>query len=263
MSRAAPVLLCAALGGCLPDDVRDPPAELLVTAEPSEGTRGSFTTADGWTIRVETLALTLGRAGFVPTDDESCEEYSFTYYSWLVDYAAAGREKIALLHGLGTCQVRFETQSIGPLTRLGAGASIALAAEMDTANLLFVATATKGEIDKRLVWHLAMYTALGSCVADVGSPLPLITPLESGQPSELGLVVRAEGLFEEPFDDEHALRADFLLDADLDDDGLITGYEAEVFVGYVAWSGEGNTFVRLSGVVNARDGWWCPQLEPY
>jgi hypothetical protein len=60
-----------------------------------------------------------------------------------------------------------------------------------------------------------------------------------------------------------ALRADFLLDADLDDAGLITGYEAEVFVGYVAWSGEGNTFVRLSGVVNARDGWWCPQLEPY
>ncbi|MCA9618141.1 MAG: hypothetical protein KC731_03945 [Myxococcales bacterium] len=250
MLRASLLLVAGlALGGCLPDDLRDPPAAVLFTAAPSDATRDGFRTDDGWDVRFDTFALTLGRVGFQNSDE--CSRYSFTYYDWLIDFTKAKREKVGLIHGLGFCSFRLASESIDGETRLGAGATSALRDEMGWANVRVEGVATReGEV-KRFDFSLIRPTQLGPCLYDgFGVDYRFLLPDEE---VEVELEVRGEGLFAH-FPGDEPLFERFAV-ADSDFDGVLTDDEVDGLfspVGYNEW-----TFSPLGVVVAPRDGFGC------
>src|SRR6202012_4497922 len=92
---------------CVPADTRPPPTTLLVTVSPSPAFTSTVTTADGWTISFDRVFIDMGNEGF----SDSCTVYGEADYDRILNLAAGQNQKLGLLHGLGTCDLRFR---VGP-----------------------------------------------------------------------------------------------------------------------------------------------------
>jgi hypothetical protein len=248
--------IAAGVVGCLPDDTRDPPAQILVTAVPSEATRSGFEADDGWTIRFDTVALTLGRFHAIPVDGP-CTSYSATLYAWLIDYSVADREKLALVHALGDCSLGFSTWAPDDVTELGAGASVDMASFMADANLWVEGMARGPGGEKTFSWRLRLGVDLAGCLVSPVEPVPLLLALESGASHELELTIRAEGLFESLYE-PGVFSSDLVVLADENGDGHTSEEEVRPFLTTSQTNlPQGVNVHHMSPIVTASAGWWC------
>lgn len=194
MKRVMPILALGMMG-CLPDELGDPPAEVLVTVEPSLATREGFSTPEGWFVRFDQVALNIGRVGF--PDDDECTNYTPTQYAWLMDMTVAEREKVGLAYALGNdCRLRLDLPILDPdVTQLGVGASEALMADMAYERSLTISgTAVKGESVIRFYLAAGGYLSFGPCLnrdRDAYSN----PSLASGEAYTVALVASPELLF--------------------------------------------------------------------
>ena len=242
-----------AASGCLPDDERPPPGELLVVAEASEATRDGVVASDGARYTFDVAALTLGT---YVIEDERCASYAFTYYDWLVDYTEPGPHKIGLLFGLGDCQAGYDTFAPDEVTVPGVGADAALAETMEDANLYVEGRAELAGEQMAFRFRVYWPGALTACRTEEGSSVPIVTRRESGDRRELALTIRFEEVVS-------VVAFEQLLLSDLDGDGVVTEPELNIISPGTTVIGEGLYAPAISQVVTARDGWFCPTTEPY
>ncbi len=234
-----------ALGGllfvpsaCLPGDERPEPGQILVTARPSEATKGGFTTEDGWTITFDRFLTALGNVDLDglndvpagPDGEETCSDYSQTNYEWLIDFAVAEKNKVGLVHGLGRCTMEYRLRGPSDDTVLGQGATESDITMMDMegadewvvgeeTSLVVLGQATRGDEWKLFLWQFRSSYEVSRCVAEDGEGDASSRVLEGGDQVEIPLVVRGEELFRETADDAAPLLFDRLAAADLNGDG--------------------------------------------
>jgi hypothetical protein len=239
--RGLAVLAAAGVAiSCLPGDERPTPGEILVTARPSDATASGFTTEDGWTITFERFLTGLGNVDLDGLNDrrggndgeETCSDYSQTNYEWLIDFAAAeSRQKVGLVHGLGSCSVEYRVRGPSDDTVLGTGATESDLQVMDVegadswssgeeVTLVVSATARKGDQTKLLLWFFRHSYEVSRCEAEDGGDASART-IEGGDALELPIEVRGEELFRETADDAAPLLFDRLAAADANADGAI------------------------------------------
>lgn len=261
--RCVVPLLGLALVGCLPDELGDPPAEVLVTVEPSLATREGFDTPEGWSVRFDEVALNIGRVAFA--DDEECTNYTPTQYSWLIDMTVAEREKVGLAYALGdACRLGVQLPILDPdVTQLGAGASGALMDEMAfEQNVTVSGVAANGAEVISFDLDMTLYLAFGPCLDEEEDAYSYVS-LSSGEQYNVALLASPELLFasvESPgvvsFDFEQA-----------DDDG-----DGHVDVGeWVSTLGSESGFASVVGgfpvsplghFIGLRDGGPCAGAAP-
>jgi hypothetical protein len=246
--RGAWLAIALVAVGCLPEDGRPEPGELLVVAEASEATRDGVVDFDGATYVFDRAALTLGT---YLIDSGECAGYAPIYYDWLVDFTQPGPHKIGLLHGLGECTAGYDTYPPDAVTVFGAGADAALAQTMGDANLYVEGRAERD--GERIGFRFRVYWSqeLTPCLSREGSTAPIVTTLRSGEKSELMLTIRFETVFE-------GFSFDQLKQSDLDGDGIVDELELNILGSGSEVLGDGLYAPPISRVVTARDGWVCP-----
>jgi hypothetical protein len=233
---------------CLPADERPPPGRVTVTAAPSDATRDGFTTDDGWTVRFDRFVAGLGDVDLDGVnerrdgvdEEETCNAYSETDYEWLIDFTAAGREKIGLVHGIGSCTIEVRLRGPSADTVLGAGATevdlelmrveeVDPWTEIDDEDegeeiaVLARGTAHRGDETRQIDWIFRRSFEIRRCEASDGgggdaSRVELTREVER----EIPLEVRAEELFRRHVADDAPLVFDRYASADADADGTIT-----------------------------------------
>ncbi|MBK7402662.1 MAG: hypothetical protein IPJ34_42155 [Myxococcales bacterium] len=113
MTAHRPVIAALAFvlsGGCLPEDTRPPPSEVLVRFVGSRVVTDGFETTDGWRIAFDQVLVSFGRPTLVGDD---CNSYVEAGYSRIFDASVTEPQKVALDFGRGTCglEVRFGNPS--------------------------------------------------------------------------------------------------------------------------------------------------------
>ncbi|MEM6788469.1 MAG: hypothetical protein AAF715_13195 [Myxococcota bacterium] len=245
-------------GGCLPDDAREPPAEVLVTVEPSPATRTGFSTSTGWDVIFDRVLLNIGRVGFVDRDD--CASYSVTQYDWLMDLTRADVEKVGLVHALGDCRLRFDVPAVIPdAVRIGVGADVTDRELMSFENSVrVIGRAVQDE--QEVTFSIALpYFGLGPCFEDFTLSAIASSELVSEQSYTLPLLASPEALFA-PLATPGSSGFDFG-QADVDGGGFVDTFEwINAFVGDVVFGVEVNGFQysQLGNFVRLRDGGPCP-----
>jgi hypothetical protein len=208
-----------------------------VEARASDALRDGFVTDDGWSVELERFVTALGGVDLDDPDDfqvDSCTSYSETNYEWLIDFAAASTEKVALVYGLGDCLVEWRFRGPSADTVLGAGAreedlarmtldgSDAYAEQRST-SLVVVGRARRGDVEKRFAWEFRRSFEVGECTRSDGTePSASLFELEGEGEASLLIEVRGEELFREIADDTAPLTFDAFALADRDEDGEIT-----------------------------------------
>jgi hypothetical protein len=103
---------------CVPADTRPAPGSLTITVSPSDAIVSGFESADGWSVRFERVLLGIGQTSL--TDD--CISYSEANYDRVLDLASVDAgQKLSILHGLGTCDLRFRISPPSVDALLGQG----------------------------------------------------------------------------------------------------------------------------------------------
>ncbi|MBW2529104.1 MAG: hypothetical protein JRI23_33310 [Deltaproteobacteria bacterium] len=225
-------LLLAALGttSCLPGDERPEPGRLFVTAEPNDATREGFTTPDGWTVRLERFVTSVGQ---IRLSEDSCNAYGEPHYTWLFDFAVAGRAKAGLIYARGDCSMEFDFRWPGFDSPLGPGATVqdrefmrirgsdAYATDQPV-SLIVRGAAARGPTTKRFDWLFRHRYELTDCPATDGEGLVSHLELQGGDELQRRIVVRAEELFRSADFDEAPLHFDAFAEADADGDDRLT-----------------------------------------
>jgi hypothetical protein len=118
---ACGALLCVgvAVYACVPADTRPPPATLTVTVSPSTAVTGGVTTADGWQVMFDRVFVAMGNEGF----SDACTIYGEADYDRILDLDAGSGQRLGVLHGLGSCDLRFRMGPPSTDAVLGAGVS--------------------------------------------------------------------------------------------------------------------------------------------
>jgi len=215
------VFAASAAGACLPADTRPPPAIVtlsVVADEPSP-----FTTADGWSVSVERLLMGAGNAAL----DDGCIRYSEGRYDRVLDARLPGEQKLSVLYGLGTCNLRYRIAGPSVDTLLGQGVSEADKLALGTpapspytdaperASVELAATARRGNETARVHWFFRQVVRYRNCGelldADAGTARSIA--FESNAAVAYHLAFHAENLLR---DDRRggALRFDAIAAAD-------------------------------------------------
>ncbi|APR81936.1 Hypothetical protein A7982_07285 [Minicystis rosea] len=232
------------LSSCLPGDTRPIPATVLLTAEPSPEVLSGVTTTDGWQITFEQLFVGIG---YVSLEGDACNTYANAGYGRLLDLGVPGKQKVAEVFGLGTCNLGLYL-SVPYGAKLGQGVSeeestFVTTIENDAgvticngqpggdrdagyvpsgASVYVRGQASRGADQKRFEWAFPLNYMLGLCdpSGDAGGDHTLT--LRTGESPPFAIMVRAEELFRASPDDDAPLRFDALADADTDGDQAIT-----------------------------------------
>lgn len=234
-------LVAASLSGCLPADSRPEPARVFVTAEPSEGTRNGFTTADGWFVRFDRFVTAVGDVdldGPAGRDDTSCNGYSEANYERLFDFTVLERSKVAVVYGLGECSVEWRSRGPSSDTVLGAGATESDLELMTTrgsdsyatdapATLVLKGSAQKEGVEKVFLWIFRRSYEVDKCAAASGDGYTSVFDLEGGAETTLPLVISGEELFRAAPEDGAALVFEPFALADTDGNGAVDLAELE------------------------------------
>jgi hypothetical protein len=222
------VLTLVPLSSCLPADTRPEAANVLVTMKAGEtGVDATlrWATEDGWTISVDRLLLSVGHASLRGDD---CNGYQGGSYGRILDIRAGDTQKVALIFGLGQCDLAFRLRPAPGDALLGVGVSEADKLMMRAAasdpwvarqgTSFYVdgrAARGDGEVarDKTFAWSFREQVRYDEC--SLHGP-----PLTAGDVRSVVLRVHPEALFERQ--DGGALRFDPFADADEDGDGIVS-----------------------------------------
>lgn len=244
MSRAwGPLLSACVTVGCLPADSRPTPGSVFVSAQPSEATRGGFTTADGWQVRFESFLTALGDVDLHDPDEDGdepgpCNLYSETHYEKLFDFATAEGGKVGLVYGLGECSVEYRVRGPSESALLGAGADSEDAALMrargsdayaedERVALLVRGVGLRDGVEKRFEWSFRRSFEVAKCSAESGDSPVSVVGLTGGAAIELRIVVKGDELFRVAPNDDAPIEFDRYAAADADDDGNISFIELD------------------------------------
>ncbi|MBK6518608.1 MAG: hypothetical protein IPG04_31845 [Polyangiaceae bacterium] len=236
MRRAALGLWVLAQAGCLPADTRPEPGSIVVTIEPSEGTRGGFESSDGWTVKIDRALTAMGSVdldGDPDGDEESCNAYSDARYDWTLDLLAAKGDKLGLVYGLGRCSVEFRLRAPSDDTVLGAGVTaddVALLrsegsdayAQDQRVSLQVRGSAERGGERFTFEWSFRRSYELDSCADASGDGYSSVLDLEGGAQRELSVVASVEELFRVAPTDDAPIELDLFMAADADESGDVT-----------------------------------------
>lgn len=232
------------LSSCLPGDTRPIPARVLLTAEPSPEVLSGVTTADGWQITFERLFVGIGQ---VSLDGDACNTYANAFYSRLLDLGMPGKQKVAEVFGLGTCNLRLYLfppygaklgQGVSEddrtfFTSIEHDAGVAVCngepggdrdagITLNGASVYVRGQASRGAAQKRFEWAFPLSYGFGQCgpSRDVEGDHSLT--LRTGESPPFAIMMRAEELLRASPDDDAPLRFDALADADADGDQAVT-----------------------------------------
>ncbi|MBL9022062.1 MAG: hypothetical protein JNL21_07660 [Myxococcales bacterium] len=201
---------------------------MFVTAEPSEGTRNGFTTADGWFVRFERFVTAVGDVdldGPAGRDDTSCNSYSEANYERLFDFTVLERSKVAVVYGLGECSVEWRARGPSSDTVLGAGATDAdvqaMVAEGTTLVVQGVGVRQLDGLRKSFSWVLDDSYDIDKCATATGDGYTSVFELEGGESVTVPIVVSGEELFRLAPEDGAPILFDPFASGDLNDDGAI------------------------------------------
>lgn len=236
MKRAALGLWVLAQAGCLPADTRPEPGSIVVTIEPSEGTRGGFESSDGWTVKIDRALTAMGSVdldGDPDGDEESCNAYSDARYDWTLDLLAADGDKLGLVYGLGRCSVEFRLRAPSDDTVLGAGVTaddVALLrsegsdayAQDQRVSLHVRGSAARGSERFTFEWSFRRSYELDSCADASGDGYSSVLDLAGGAERELAVVASVEELFRVAPSDDAPIELDLFMAADADESGDVT-----------------------------------------
>lgn len=203
----ASLLVGAALGGCLPVDGRPEPGRMETFVQRSDTVIDGFVTDDGWTITFERFVTALGD---VELEEDTCNDYTFTRYDRLFDFAAPDtpdEQKISLVYGLGECNVEFSVRAPRTTALLGHGVDEGDKelmrvegtdpfASSERTTLLVRGRAEKDGVEKSFLWFFRHGFDLNNCRTP-GDPETFVNTyqMESGSVDRLVLELRPEELF--------------------------------------------------------------------
>jgi hypothetical protein len=114
---AATCALAAVVYACVPADTRPVPASLFMTVSPSPAVANGIVTADGWSLGFDRVLVGIGRTSI----SSSCARYSEASYDRLLEVSKNGSQKLAVLYGLGHCDLRFRVGTPSAEALLGPG----------------------------------------------------------------------------------------------------------------------------------------------
>jgi hypothetical protein len=230
---AATMATC--LSACLPGDTRPVPSSVELTVGPVFSAHVPILTHDGWTIAYDRFLMGLGA---LQLEGRDCIDYSSPRYTRIFDFAAGelGREKVALAHGLGPCDLSFEISAPEGDALLGSGATAAdfeamraeaddvWIAEPERTSVRMAGRALRGSVTKEFDWMFRMEYDIQRCF--LGDDV-FVTELELFEAGfhELNLVVNAVAPFEDAGGAERTF--DRFAEADTDGDGRITFEELD------------------------------------
>jgi hypothetical protein len=241
LARTAGLLLAlAGLAACLPDDDREPPGRLVLTASADEGLESGIATVDGWKVAYDRFWLSLGHVRILNPD---CSPYGESLYLRILDMKVPGPQTVATLHALGPCELGFQMGSSSEDVVLGEGVDEDVEAFMQASAsdafvdsggvVLHVAgTATKSDVTHHFEWSFRQ--ALDYLCEVI---------LFRGEESQAADIrVRSAALFQHDADDSTAeLRFDPYAAADSDGDSEITLDEL------ASVPADGDSFETLAG----------------
>lgn len=191
--------LVVASAACVPDDVLEAPAAILVTAELSRAGAEGFVTPDGWQVEVVQLGVALGPVE-VGAPWPECAAYSRTLYKWEADLAQAHRHKVGLVHALGPCFMRIGLGEYTEYVREGAGMSPELAQRLREAGAMVVRLRGRRAGEERaLEVHIPGPLAVVTCAASADDLTPRPFDFVSGEEREVVLAIHPEALFDNVF----------------------------------------------------------------
>jgi hypothetical protein len=204
-------LAVASMVSCLPADTRPVPAHLhvAVVRDPQLGEGpATFTSADGWSVTVQTLTAAMGNVRF---DGKSCNAYSEAGYTHLLDLNRSGTQKLAEVYGLNACMLRFSLRLPQTNTVLGQGLTNSDRAFMQYANVPVSSTTgpttvqgmalhIAGHIDKAGVtvdfdWGFERPIRYTECQRRVSGKFEPTMALASGEYVEVPITVDPRNLF--------------------------------------------------------------------
>lgn len=230
MKRAFLALLAASIG-CLPEDTRPPPAEILVTLRGAETTINGVTTSDGWTIKFERVLVTIGG---IDVEGDACDEYADADYFRVLDAQLDKPQKVGLTYGLGTCTLQVRARNPDSDSLLGENVTEEQKFAMrepgsdpyeELAGITYLVrgVAQRGSEQKVFNFHFRRRrVAYDECelTTEDGSQT---FALAQNEKKNIELRVHAEALFQDALDlDKARLRFDHLAAADADGDGAIS-----------------------------------------
>jgi hypothetical protein len=239
LEQAAVVVAAAALlPGCLPDDTRPEPGSLLVNAAPSVAAGSGLSTPDGWMISFERL---LAAIGAIQLEGDECNGYGEPRYTRLFDFASPmeAPQKVALVYGLGACDLGYELSPPERDAVLGPGVTAADLEQMRTEldddwisepermSVYVRGAAARGDVTKRFEWVFRMEYDVEKCEPGPDGEGGTRVDIAGGEAFERTIVFDPTELFRESTDADAPLRFDALAESDADGDGAITQKELD------------------------------------
>lgn len=235
-SMVATVLLAAAGAvsyACVPADTRPTPGSLTLTVSPGDGITNGITTSDGWTLRFERVLVGIGGVSL----DNECSRYSSGRYDRILDLTKGGTQKLALVYGIGQCDLRFRLSPPSSDALLGPGVSeidkLAMRApakdpyiELGGIAADISGSATFGETTKRFRFLFRPRVRYDDCTAvpdaGPGQP-PAAVDLKGEDALTYDIRIEAEALFRDDQDRNIAsIRFGPFANADTNGDDLVT-----------------------------------------
>jgi hypothetical protein len=234
LNRYAVGLVTVLGAGCIAEDPRPPPGNVVTTASSDAELRDGLTTMDGWTLHYDRFLASLGH---VSPEGDLCTFYSDSPYNRVLDMRIAGPQKVSILYALGSCELDFEVSSPWEDSVLGEGVTAAdlefmrTPASDDEVNGAGVSvhvegTASSGDVQKRFAWSFRNRIDYTNCYATLDGALVYGVDLEANESEQRDLTVHGAVLFQDHLDSAAAeLRfAPFVMADDTygDADGEIT-----------------------------------------
>lgn len=218
--------LALACAGCLPDDTRPPPSEVLVRFVGSPVVTDGFATADGWRVTFDQVLVSFGNPTLA---GDGCNQYADAGYRRIFDARVTDPQKVGLDYALGTCTVRARFGNPNGDSLLGIGVTEAQKVFMRTPgtdpynadaagiSAYLVGRAQKGAATKRFSFAFrTRRVQLQDCATKPGAePSPLRL---DGTPVTVDFHAHPEGPFRQHLD---ATRPELWFDpfAAADDEG--------------------------------------------
>ncbi len=223
---AAGLAVAATLSGCLPDDTRPPPAEVLVNVRGAPSAMDGVTTSDGWAVRFDRVLVTIGG---VDLEGDACDEYADADYTRVLDARQPGPQKLGLIYGLGTCELELRARNPESDSLLGVGVTEADRFAMrepgadpweSFAGVTFLVRgeAVKGAARKSFEWKYRRgRLRYDECTID-GRPITL----SRDERRTIEVRIHPETLLQRALEPNGALRFDPIAAADADGDDVVT-----------------------------------------
>jgi hypothetical protein len=217
-----------ALDACVPADTRPVPGSLTLTVSPSPAVIAGVTTADGWNVSFDRVVVNIGQASL----GNGCDEYSQADYTRILDVTKQSNQKLSILYGIGTCDLRFRVAAPTVDAVLGDNVSEDVKTQLRTPGgdpyvplggvaIDMAGTAVRGAVTKHFRLVFRPRVRYGNCRLDEDAG-PGIN-LASSAVEVYDIRIEAEAVLRDDVDAAMAsLRFEPFANADQDGDGNVT-----------------------------------------